>query len=201
MYPFVVASIVTSGIYVVHMLFKEKQKPSYYISVFFFMAGIYFLIKSSKAEAYENLPYEEERHAIVSKQLCKFVPNSKFEIKQLKTLFFLQKSLSPEDKIYYQKKLAFHLENGQRCFNDAQNICWWIPSYTDAEKAKICFTTVMSTVTAGTLVSKVVAAISALLLQVGCDCMDSWNELQNKLHWSQYHFEMYEFYDELLKQA
>ncbi|EFB42177.1 MULTISPECIES: hypothetical protein [Parachlamydia] len=42
--------------------------------------------------------------------------------------------------------------------------------------------------------SKLIAAILNLLLQYGLDCLAEWEEIDEKLYWIKYHYEMAEFY-------
>ncbi|CCB85205.1 putative uncharacterized protein [Parachlamydia acanthamoebae UV-7] len=46
--------------------------------------------------------------------------------------------------------------------------------------------------------SKLIAAILNLLLQYGLDCLDEWEEIDEKLYRIKYHYEMAEFYQDVL---
>jgi len=131
----------------------------------------------------------------------KILPDAKQEIEMLrlfKSLYGFECTLSKKDRQYYQEKIKFHRDNGDRTYRDAKNKCWWLPDLSDREKAKYCFSTAVALIAPNDPKSKLIGATLTLLLQYGLDCMDEWNYIQNKLHWSEYHYEMMEFYQEVL---
>jgi hypothetical protein len=93
----------------------------------------------------------------------------------------------------------FHQENGDRCFKDAKEKCWWLPDVSDRDKAKFCFTNIGIVACPGDPKSKLIIALVTSLIQYGINCTDEWHYINNKLYWSQYHYEMMEFYDDLIR--
>ena len=174
------ATILTASIYTIGLLTKRKMTIPVYIFLFFlFFLGAFFLGPSL--------------HAVP--------PSAKTEIKHLQSYFLvLRGKLSKEDKKFYQDKVRFHQSNAERCYRDVKNKCAWLPDFDDRENAKFCL------VTAGTLVapadpmSKLIAITVELFVYYGLTVMDEWNYIKNKLHWAEYHYEMMEFYQELLQQ-
>lgn len=96
------------------------------------------------------------------------------------------------------QKVQFHKENGERCLADARERCWWLPYIPARDKARYCFTNIGILSCPGDPRSKIIAAIVNTLIQYGIDCQDEWHYINNKLYWSQYHFEMMEFHQQLI---
>jgi len=98
----------------------------------------------------------------------------------------------------WQESYEFHMFHALRTFNDAKDKCWYLPRVSDRDKARHCFTAVCSALSASSLSGRVIASLSALLINFGLDALDEWDYISEKLHWSQYHFEQCEFYQSLL---
>jgi hypothetical protein len=126
-----------------------------------------------------------------------FIPNAGIEISTLRSLID-QELITPQQREYYLDKIDFHESNAKRTYEDAKNRCWWLPEISERDKARYCITTAGALAQPGTPQSKIIKALVNLLIQYGIDCMDEWAYIQNKLYWSQYHWEMYEFYCEVL---
>lgn len=118
----------------------------------------------------------------------------------------VKKSTKSNNKCYDDcetnaEKVRFHKSNGIRTFNDAKDRCWYLPKLSHREKARYCFTNIGAVLSNSTPQSKIVATVVITLIQYGLDCTDEWNYIKNKLYWSQYHFEMMEFHQELINQG
>jgi hypothetical protein len=175
------AAFITSAIYAVGILTKHKMKTSVYCFLF-----LVFLIVA--------MFYGPSLHAEV--------PNAKVEIRQIRAyLNSLETKLSKEDKKFYQDKVRFHQNNGERCEQDAKNKCWWLPDFEDRENAKYCWTAIGTIITPADPKSKFIALLVEALIYYGINAIDEWVYIKNKLHWSEYHYEMMEFYQEVLKQG
>ena len=94
-----------------------------------------------------------------------------------------------------------HKVNGLRTYLEARNKCWCIPNLDDREMAKYCFLTALGLIPGGKPCTRLVTSILALCSKYGVDAMDDWQYVQNKLNWSKYHYEMCDFYFDLLKKA
>lgn len=188
---FLILSIsITIIVYILDKIFSKKTRSPYvYLSMFLILTivNFFFFDKADASEASKfNFEYPID-----------YIPDAKTEISYLSILRAYK--LSPKDRKYYEDKVRFHKSNAERTFRDAKNKCWYLPDIDDRDKAKYCFNTGMAAVFAGDPYSKAIAAVASLLLQYGLDCMDEWEYIQNKLHWSQYHYEMMEFYQDVLE--
>lgn len=180
MVVFLEALALTGVIFVVKSFFSEKHRIFDYVAVCLLLMGcLYFM--QGKAEA------------------AMFIPNAEIEIRSMQHLLSPEAKLTPAQKKYYSDKIKFHAENAVRCYEAAKAKCWYLPDINDREKAKYCFTTLITTFPAGTPQSKIIAAITSFLIQYGLDCIDEWHYIQNKLYWAEYHFEMYEFYSDVVR--
>jgi len=177
---YIQAIIITGGFFIANIISKQKHIVWNYIGIFFFVLGILFL-SSSKAEA------------------APFKPNASIEIETFNHAFFGKNAaLTRENKQYYTDKIEFHKSNGERTFKDAKNKCWYLPGLTDRQNARYCFTSAGASLYPGTPQSKLVKVIITTLIQYGVDCISEWEYIDNKLYWAQYHFEMMEFYEEVI---
>lgn len=129
---------------------------------------------------------------------CEQAPSAKTEIKSLLHLFN-DDALTSDQISFYRDKIEFHRQNAERTYNDAKEACWWLPNFDDRKKARYCFASAMAVVGSSSPMSKVIAYILYTLGEYGFACLDEWDYINNKLHWSQYHYEMKEFYEHILK--
>lgn len=201
MWDLIEAALLTGAMFIGDIVANSKRGFLYYFYLFIVFFGIIFLF-SNKIHA-EELGYSYDGKKSFSKLQGSFLPDAKKEIEMLrifKAQGGFQFALSKKDRKFYQEKVKFHKENGEKAYRDAKKKCWWLPDTSDRDKAKYCFTTAISLIAPNNPKSKLMGAILTLLLQYGLDCMDEWNYIQNKLHLSEYHFEMMEFYQEVLQQ-
>ena len=106
--------------------------------------------------------------------------------------------ISKDDKRRWQEEYEFHMFHAKRTYEDAKLHCWYLPNVTDREKSRYCFNSAISTIGSSTPTGKLVTAIVSLMLQYGLDCMDEWEYIQNKLYWSEYHFDLCEHYQNMI---
>jgi hypothetical protein len=95
-------------------------------------------------------------------------------------------------------KIEYHEAEGEKLFKCAKESCWYLPECSDKDKAKYCFQSLIATFPACTPMSKIVSAFLAFMAQYGMDCMDQWHKIQTLLMEAKYHYEMKEFYEEVL---
>ena len=129
-------------------------------------------------------------------KICADIPDAKYEIEYFQMI--IPKNLSDKDKKFYKDKRDFHLENAERCYNDAKNKCWYLPNISNRDKGRYCFTTIIVLISPGNQPAKIILGLLNLLGSYGLDCIEEWNYIEEKLKWSSYHYEMYEFYRDLL---
>lgn len=95
-------------------------------------------------------------------------------------------------------KRDFHKKNADRCFNEAKNMCWYLPAGM-RDKSFYAFSNMAVLASPGTPYSKLVTVLVNTLMQYGADCVEDWNNITTKLNWAQYHYEMQEFYSDLIR--
>lgn len=154
-----------------------KNYWTQYVALIFLILGLYFYGKAYGDEYYQH-PVAV-RH--INLHLCKAL---KYDLCTTN-----------------HQKYFFHKENAERCFNEAKERCWWLPNITDREKAKYCFLNIGIFGVPGDQKSKMIIALVSTLIQYGIDCSDEWHYINNKLYWSQYHYEMMEFYTTLINEG
>jgi hypothetical protein len=111
------------------------------------------------------------------------------------------KDLTAEQRRFYIEKMDFHEQNARRCFEDAKSRCWWLPEISDRDKARYCFSAIGGLAVPGTPQAALIRSLVSLMLNYGLDCMDEWDYINNKLYWAEYHWDMYEFYANVLVNA
>lgn len=146
--------------------------------------GTFFLVRSC-GMCMESLPTEFE---YLFMKRTNYINNHK-----------IPASSKQRDK--WQQDYEFHMFNAKRTYEDAKNKCWFLPNISDREKARYCYNAAFTQIGSSSPCTKLVLAISSLALQYGLDCMDEWDYIKEKLHWSQYHFEMCDHYAILLKNS
>jgi hypothetical protein len=196
-----VPTVIILALIAVDIIGNDKRKYYYYILMFILMSLGNYLF-SSTVEASERVleeceyEWDFENEAISS--IIFHIPNSKIEIKHLKAALNSIKALSQEDIKLYQDKVKYHTNMGKTLYEYTKRKVWWLPSVSNKEKARYCYTTAIATLGAGSPYSKIVAVTLSLLLQYGLDCIDEWDEISEKFYWMKYHFEMAEFYQDVL---
>ncbi len=105
-----------------------------------------------------------------------------------------------QSKIYKDKK-NFHQQEAIKAFERAHEKFWWIPRISDRSMSRSCFTTIMTTATASTPQSKIMAAIINLMITYGLSAMDEWDYINYNLADAEHHFELMEFYNDILNKA
>jgi hypothetical protein len=159
---------------------KENQKNErigLFFVIFFVILGCFFLIRS-------------ELHA------DPFRPFALTEI-----MHFDNKCLTGQERQYYHDKAEFHKKEGERCFQDAKDMCWYLPHIDDRTMARNCFTTAFSMVGSMTPQTRIVVLVGKLMMDYGLEALNEWDAINTKLYWAQYHFEMYDFYSDLVAHA
>lgn len=171
-----VPTVITLVLVITHILMDERKQYWFYI-VYFFMFLLINWAFADKAEA------------------SHFRPSAWIECTSMQKRL---QNLMPHERQYYQEKKEFHLKEGKRTFEDAQKRCKWLPEYTDRQLAQNCFITALSAIASGSPQSKALSMLVTALGQYGLGVLDEWAKIDEKLYWSQYHYEMYEFYTQVL---
>lgn len=121
---------------------------------------------------------------------------NQFELSNLSKFYTMN---AEYDKcLTYTQKRDFHKKNAERCFNDARDMCWYLPGAT-RDKSFYAFTNLAILGSPGEARSKLITALITTLIQYGADVIDEWANINTKLNWAQYHWEQHEFYCEVVR--
>jgi len=101
----------------------------------------------------------------------------------------------------YRDKKNYHQEQGILALERAQEKFWWLPRINDRVMARSCYTSVLTTVTASTPQSKIMAAVVNMMITYGLSAMDEWDYINYNLAEAEHHFELMEFYNDVLNKA
>lgn len=180
--------------FIINSLRKDKQKPMYYVFVFFI---IFFLeLTFSYLGATEHTEKDNSQSYLYADNNL-FRPNAQIE-QDIFMFYFDEKKLSPEERAYYQAKIDKHLKDGNKCLEDAKKVSLLIPDKSDREMAKTLFISAAQMVAGGTPQSKAVMALLSLFVSYALDVYDQWAKIETLLHYARYNFEMAEFYKDVL---
>src|SRR5574338_60665 len=113
-------------------------------------------------------------------------------------LFYNCKQLRPNEERYYIKKKEEHYQLAIKYSEQVFMACWYCPNINNQEKARMCYNSVWAMLGSSTPQLKLIMSVGSLLMQYGLECMREWNFIQDNLHNAQHHFEMYEFYTDVL---
>ncbi len=188
MHQLIQSFIVSSTIFLVDAYSKHKRSLFYYLTIFFLVAGMGFLFA------------EESVHATQQEHLVN-PPNAKKHIRAIQANMQVcrKQAYTQKDKKYYQKMERYHDNEGHKCYENAKSRMWYLPNLTDREKARYCFTCAITTAMPGDPRAKIVGTIAQLIIQFGLDWIDEYNYVKNQLNWCAYHYEMSDFYYDVLR--
>lgn len=102
---------------------------------------------------------------------------------------------------YYIKERDYHYKQAMHHYDQAYMACWYCPRIDHQDKARMCLTSAASMVGSTTPSMMFAVSLMTLLTQYGCECMREWHFIKTNLYECQHHFEMYEFYMDLLAKA
>ncbi len=109
--------------------------------------------------------------------------------------------LNNNDVEKYMDLCDFHQHKADMCIAKANEISLYLPNATDRDKSMACLSTILASIAPPTPMSKIVAMAISLLGHYAVACMDEWHLMQQCLHQAKYHYEMLEFYQEVLIKA
>ena len=149
----------------------------------------------SKIYAYDHFAYDHDgnpyyfQHPLAIKHMDMYFNTEHHKISYFRALTLANCKTNAQ-------KVQFYEENGKRCYEDAKERCWWLPSNSEREKAYYNLLDVLAS--PGEPRSKIIISIINALAQYCLDCSEEWRYINTKLHWSQYYFEMMEFHQTLI---
>jgi hypothetical protein len=110
-------------------------------------------------------------------------------------------ALRPAQQKEYRDKMQHHLKEGQRCFREAETMCTLIPNETDKNTAIYLFSQALVISLNNCNFAAVVITLEANLIAYGLYQWNQWNKMQTLLLESKHHFEMSDFYKDILEKA
>lgn len=162
-----------------------KKILGYGLSALLFLFGAYFFLKS--------FGYCSESW------ISRHIPDSQVEI-------YMQSKRpgqrTVEDlKKEWNKEYEMHKREGQRCYDEAKDRCWWLPDVSDRKRARDCWQSFIASLGGSTLTGKLVLSLLSLLSSYGLDCIEEWEYIEYKLNWAKYHFELCDHYQKMLNEV
>lgn len=107
-----------------------------------------------------------------------------------------------EEQIDEYERLALkHRRLGDQATRDAEKLICLIPDLTDEQKSMMCFRIFVAGVAFGTPYSKIVTMFMTFMTEYMILVKDEWNKIQTFLHTAQYHYELQEFYEDVVEKA
>jgi len=156
------------------------------IPTFLFLLGLFFFAKSYGYCEQYRLPASQEYLFATPDAQSHFASKS-----------MMQKSVTNQRQ-FWQDEFDMHHFNAIRTYEDAKNRAWYLPDLTWRQRAREAWMAAFATIGAQTPQLKLVLFVSSLLCNYGLDCLDEWDYINDKLKWSQYHFEKCGVYAALL---
>lgn len=114
---------------------------------------------------------------------------------------FQEKGLTYEQKKEYLELAEKFNKDGTLCLKQAEQMSWYLPSRKERDYAKSVLRAAIAALAGSDIRSKIVAGCASLLYDYIEDATDEWKEIKRKLYWSEYYFEMAEFYQDLAKKG
>jgi hypothetical protein len=189
----IIASIVTVILFLVNFLIKKPME--YWRYVILFILILVFNYAFSEEVSNKN-SFPTDVHILVMKKLEmkyeKGTTGGRMRRDPPNLQALPQEQLTKE---YCLKQAQFHRQEGARTYKDAKELCWWLPNLDQRQVTRMCFETAAALMVPADPMSKLVAATAVLLVEYGIDCIDEWHTINNKLYWSEYHFEVAEHYE------
>lgn len=106
---------------------------------------------------------------------------------------------SEQQRKEWQAEYDQHHFDAVRTYNDAYNRIWWLPDLTWRQLGRDAWVSACAVASTKTPSAALVVAFSTMLSQYGLHCLDEWDYIQDKLYWSNYHFQQCAYYANLLQ--
>jgi len=109
---------------------------------------------------------------------------------------------TPDSRAQRQKlqdAFDMHSFNAIRTYNDAKDCVWWLPNLTWRQWGRDAWVAACAMASTKTPCAALVVAFSTMLSQYGLHCADQWEYIEDKLYWSEYHFNECIKYAQLLQ--
>jgi hypothetical protein len=99
----------------------------------------------------------------------------------------------------WQDAFDMHSFNAIRTYNDAKDCVWYLPNLTWRQWGRDAWVAACAMASTKTPCQALVVAFSTMLSQYGLHCADQWDYIEDKLYWSEYHFNECIKYAQLLQ--
>ncbi len=172
LHPAAISFILSSTIYVYDILNDSKQHVTRYIIIFLLMMGTLYCTRCNAGE--------------ISDYQCMINPGDE--------------DFVPADLPLYSKYMKHRLYM-EKYYYYAQERTWYLPDYTDKEKASLCFSSAVALAVPPNSISKIIAIALGLFTKYGLDCIDGYHEINHYLCRAKYHADMQEFYWEIIMKS
>lgn len=183
MNPYILAAIMTLQIAMV--TFMRREESNYVKALVIFLIVLVNSCIFNKAHASENTYH--------------FHKNSSIDIECFMKSFDPKGFLTPQKRAHYTALRDDHKLEADYALKAAKNKIWFLPDLEERDPMKYCWQAAGAAALPGTPMSKLCSIIILTLLQYGQDCSSEWQYISYQLHSAEYNYEMYEFYDEILK--
>lgn len=171
----------TLAMFVINKILKEYVSPWRYVINFLVLLVVSILLWGNLF-AQDQIDYEYTSSEI------QFYQNN-------------NEALTQSQRNDIEKKRDKHKREGKKEYNLAEETCVLIPDIDDREYAKHLFAVAVTTSVQALRWSAVVYGLTAMLIEYGIDVYDAWNKMNFHLNNSKYHFEMMEFYQDVLERG
>lgn len=176
--------------------FKEAWKNNWPVYVFIIITAISLLYRNRVHANYDH--YQSIRHTEANRFEMSILAEYENEFEIRHVCKFYTMNVEYDQCTTFTEKRDFHRKNAERCLNDAKTMCFYLPSKV-REKSFYAFSMTTSMAVPGDLRSKIVGCLITTLIEYGADCYEEWTNINTKLYWAQHHYEMYEFYSEVVR--
>lgn len=175
-HPVVHGFVFTSILYILDVIFSWRKDMIRYAIIFLTIAGSAYYTRGLCHAGEIEIDYHTYRY---------FEPQPPESLDR-----FSQES--------FEESIEYHFKESLECFDGAWDLlCWCDPKADNYEKANLCFLTAIAALVPGTPIQKAAAGIVILLDEYGIGCMIRWRKVQSLLLQTEYHYDWYEFLQEI----
>ncbi len=109
--------------------------------------------------------------------------------------------LDTEQIDHYNMLKQKHEKMAQLCVFTANKMIWFLPDIDEDNLSNMCLTTFAVGLAPATPWSKIIRMFISFSVQYVGHCKDEWNRIQTLLYTAEYHYQMAEFYEDVLNKA
>lgn len=165
-------------IFLANLVTRNKHKLADYVLVFI-IGFLISYVQIGKCHAYQGIDFN----------------SAKFELQDYRA------ALDEEQIDHFEMLAKKNREMGNLCVFTAKKMIWFLPDLTDEQMSNMCLATFSVGLAPTTPWSKIIRMFIAVSVQYVGHCKNEWNHIQNLLHTAEYHFELAEFYDDVVEKA